>query len=100
MEKLSIVGRNSGQMTEANQKMDEDHYLCPLLTQLDDLAKKILEVEILCIKNYRYIPPHERRKSKYNYNRCVDDTLLIIHQKVNEQDEVVEQMKESIEVLN
>ena len=87
-------------MIETNTKMEEDHNLVPLLAKLDDLTKKILEVEILCTKNYRYIPPHERRKSKYNYNRCVDDTLLIIHQKVNEQDEVVEQMKESIEVLN
>lgn len=66
MEKLSIVGRNSGQMTEANQKMDEDHYLCPLLTQLDDLAKKILEVEVSAKENIDTFHPHVRTKPKEN----------------------------------
>uniref|UniRef100_M1DDD5 Integrase core domain containing protein n=1 Tax=Solanum tuberosum TaxID=4113 RepID=M1DDD5_SOLTU len=87
-------------MTEANQKMEEDHYLAPLLTQLDNLSKKIIEIEVQCKRKDRYIPPHERRKSKDNENRCVDDTLLIILQNVNEHDRVLEEMNENVEVLN
>ncbi|WMV29680.1 hypothetical protein MTR67_023065 [Solanum verrucosum] len=80
--------------------MEEDHSLVPLLTQLDDLAKNILEVEVQCKRKDRYIPPHERRKCKDNDSRLVEETLLIILQKINHQEKVLEEMKENVKVLN
>uniref|UniRef100_M1DF61 Uncharacterized protein n=1 Tax=Solanum tuberosum TaxID=4113 RepID=M1DF61_SOLTU len=87
-------------MIETNEEMEEDHSVAPLSTQLDDLAKKILDVDVQCKRRDRYIPHHERRKSKDNESRRVEDTLLIILQKINEQDRVLEEIKENIEVLN
>lgn len=41
-----MIGRKIFQMIEANQWMEEDHYLNQLLAQLDDLTQKILEVDV------------------------------------------------------
>lgn len=87
-------------MTEPNLEVEEDYYLVPLLARLEDLTKKILEVEVQCKRNDRYIPPQERRQSKDNDSKCINDTLLIILLKVNKHDKVLEELKENVEVLN
>lgn len=76
--------------------MEEDHYLNQLLAQLDDLTQKILEVDVQCKRNDCDIPPHKSRESKDNESRRVEDTLLIFHQKVNNHDRVMEEMKENV----
>ncbi|KAG5605952.1 hypothetical protein H5410_027444, partial [Solanum commersonii] len=46
------------------------------------------------------MPPHERERSTSNENKRIEDMLLIILQKLHEQDRMLEEMKESVEVLN
>lgn len=87
-------------MTEPNQEIKEAHYLAPLLAQLDYLTKKIEQVhEVQCKRKDRYILHHERRKPKENKNKCVEYTLLIILQKDNEHDRVLEDLKENVTML-
>ena len=69
-------------MAETNQKVERDFMLAALITQLDYLTKKIMEIEVQCKR--KYIPPHERRRPKDDEGRRVKGMLSIILQKVNE----------------
>uniref|UniRef100_M1DRC3 Uncharacterized protein n=1 Tax=Solanum tuberosum TaxID=4113 RepID=M1DRC3_SOLTU len=62
----AIVAQLLDFMTKTNKEKEKDHNLAKMLTQLDLLAKKIMEFEVLYKKKDRYIPPHERRMPK-NY---------------------------------
>ncbi|WMV29661.1 hypothetical protein MTR67_023046 [Solanum verrucosum] len=51
-------------MAEKNQEVEKDFMIAALMTQMDELAKKVRELDFLSIKENRYVPPHERIKSK------------------------------------
>uniref|UniRef100_M1DTE5 Uncharacterized protein n=1 Tax=Solanum tuberosum TaxID=4113 RepID=M1DTE5_SOLTU len=87
-------------VANTNKETKKDQHLVILLGQMDTLAQKIEELEVLSKKKGRYIPPHKRRKSTDNESRRIEDTILIILQKLNEQDRVLEEMRENVEVLN
>uniref|UniRef100_M1DC34 Uncharacterized protein n=1 Tax=Solanum tuberosum TaxID=4113 RepID=M1DC34_SOLTU len=70
-------------MAEANQEVEKDFILAALMTQMDELAKKIVEIEVQCKRKDKYIPPHERRKPKDNEGKCVEGMLLIILDKIH-----------------
>jgi len=86
-------------MAEVNQEVEKDFMLAALMTQMDELAKKIVEIEVQCKRKDIYVPPHERRKPKDNEGKRVEGMLSIILHKVNEHDRVLEEMKENIEVM-
>jgi len=74
--------------------------LATLLPQLDVLAKKIKEFELLYKKKYRYIPPHERRKPKDYEGGQVEAILSPILHKVEDHDIVLKEMSENVSMLN
>jgi len=73
--------------------------LAALMTQMDELTKKIAEIEVQCKRKDRYVPPHERGNPKVNEGKCVEGILSIIFNKVSEHDRVLEEMNENIEVM-
>jgi len=80
-------------VAETNQEVERDFMLASLITQQDDLAKKIVEIEVQCKRKYKYIPPHERKRPKDDEGRRVKGMLSIILPKVNEHDRVLEEIK-------
>uniref|UniRef100_M1BJ02 Retrotransposon gag protein n=1 Tax=Solanum tuberosum TaxID=4113 RepID=M1BJ02_SOLTU len=65
-------------MAEANQEVEKDFMLAALMTQMDELAKNIVEIEVECKRKDRYVPPHERRKPKNNEGKRVEGMLSVI----------------------
>uniref|UniRef100_M1DSG8 Uncharacterized protein n=1 Tax=Solanum tuberosum TaxID=4113 RepID=M1DSG8_SOLTU len=96
---LSIAEGNSGHSAEMNQEVERDFKLTTIVTQLNELATKISEVENQCRSQGRYIPPDERERSMSNENKRIKDKILIILPKLHEQDRMLEVMRESIELL-
>uniref|UniRef100_M1E074 Integrase core domain containing protein n=1 Tax=Solanum tuberosum TaxID=4113 RepID=M1E074_SOLTU len=74
----AIAAHMFDHMAEANQEVEKDFMLAALLTQMDELAKKIVEIEVQCKKKDMYVPPHERRKPKENEGKRVEGMLSII----------------------
>uniref|UniRef100_M0ZTA7 Putative plant transposon protein domain-containing protein n=1 Tax=Solanum tuberosum TaxID=4113 RepID=M0ZTA7_SOLTU len=71
-------------MAEANQEVAKDFMLAVLMTQMDELAKKIVEIKVQCKQKGRHVPPHERRKPKDNEGKRVEGILSIILNKLLE----------------
>uniref|UniRef100_M1DT68 Integrase core domain containing protein n=1 Tax=Solanum tuberosum TaxID=4113 RepID=M1DT68_SOLTU len=97
---LSIARGNSDNSAKTSQEVERDFKLTALVTQMNELSTKISEVDNQCKSQGRNIPPHERKKSIDKENNRVEDTLQIILQKITEQDQMLEEMKENIEELN
>ena len=93
---LRMADERGVRLTLANQEVEGDFMLTVLATQLNDLATKTSEVEVQCNNKGRYIPPHKRERSMSNENKHIEDTLLIILQKIHEQDKVLEKIRESV----
>jgi len=87
-------------MAEENQEVQKDFMMATLMTQIDELATKIVEIEVQCKRKDRYIPLHERRKPKDNAGKYVEGMLSIILNKVSEHDRVLEEVKENFKLMN
>uniref|UniRef100_M1DZW1 Uncharacterized protein n=1 Tax=Solanum tuberosum TaxID=4113 RepID=M1DZW1_SOLTU len=92
-----IVARVLNQMAETNQDVEKDFMLASLMTQMDELDKKMKKIEVQCKRKATYIPPHERRSPKDNEVKHLEGILSIIPYNVTEQDRELEEMKENIE---
>uniref|UniRef100_M1DVW0 Retrotransposon gag protein n=1 Tax=Solanum tuberosum TaxID=4113 RepID=M1DVW0_SOLTU len=81
------------------EEQEKGFMLAALMTQMDELAKKIVEIEVQCKRKDKYIPPHERRRPTDNEGKRVEGMCSIILHKVNEHDRLLEEMKENIKVM-
>uniref|UniRef100_M1DQC4 Uncharacterized protein n=1 Tax=Solanum tuberosum TaxID=4113 RepID=M1DQC4_SOLTU len=84
-------------MAETNQEVEKDFMLAALMTQMDELAKNLVKIEIQCKRKDKYIPPHERRSLKDNEVKHLEGMLSIILHKVTEQYREMKEMKEDVE---
>uniref|UniRef100_M1DXQ5 Uncharacterized protein n=1 Tax=Solanum tuberosum TaxID=4113 RepID=M1DXQ5_SOLTU len=51
-------------MAKTIKKKEKDQGMATLLEQLDDLAQKVNDLELLSKGKNNYIPPHKRRRTK------------------------------------
>jgi len=65
-------------MAKTNNESQKNKILATLLTQLDLVAKQLMELEVPYKKKYQYIPPHECRKSKEHKSGWVAEILSVI----------------------
>uniref|UniRef100_M1DUV5 Integrase core domain containing protein n=1 Tax=Solanum tuberosum TaxID=4113 RepID=M1DUV5_SOLTU len=79
------------------QEVEKDFMLAALMTQMDDLSKKMVKIEVQCKRKDKYFPPHERRSLKDNGVKNLEGILSTILHKVTEQDIELKEVKENIE---
>lgn len=48
-----------GDIAKMNLKVEQDFTFSTLITQMDEIAKRITKVKVQCKIKYKYIPPHE-----------------------------------------
>ena len=77
-----------------------DFNLVMLLTQLDELTKKIEDLEVQCNKKERYVPSHERKRIKNKEDGQNKEMLTLLLQKSNQQHRVLKELKENVSLLN
>uniref|UniRef100_M1DVG1 Uncharacterized protein n=1 Tax=Solanum tuberosum TaxID=4113 RepID=M1DVG1_SOLTU len=96
-----IAAKLLDNLNKPNQEIERrDFSLAVLLTQLDELTRKIVDLEVQCNKKGCYIPPHERRKLKNNEDGQINKMLRLLLQKANEQPRVLAELSENILMLN
>uniref|UniRef100_M1DT02 Putative plant transposon protein domain-containing protein n=1 Tax=Solanum tuberosum TaxID=4113 RepID=M1DT02_SOLTU len=96
----AIAAQLLDHLAKTNKETEKDQILATLLTQLDLVAKKILELEAPDNKNDRYIPLHKRINPKVYEGGQIEDILSLILHKVEEHDKLLNEIKENVSLLN
>uniref|UniRef100_M1DMT2 Uncharacterized protein n=1 Tax=Solanum tuberosum TaxID=4113 RepID=M1DMT2_SOLTU len=87
-------------MAKTIKKKEKDQGMGILLEQLDDLAQKVNELEVLSKGKDKYIPPYKRRKTNKKEEEKIEEVLLLILHKVDKHDRVLEEIRENVMILN
>uniref|UniRef100_M1DX33 Integrase core domain containing protein n=1 Tax=Solanum tuberosum TaxID=4113 RepID=M1DX33_SOLTU len=87
-------------LANTNKDTEKDQQLIALLGQMDNLTQKVEELEMMSKEKSKCIIPIEQGRLMDIENRHIQDMLLTILQKLNEQDRVLEEIKENVAVLN
>ncbi|XP_049397322.1 uncharacterized protein LOC125861479 [Solanum stenotomum] len=87
-------------MDKTNKDTDKDQILATLLTQLDLVAKNIIELEAPEKKKDRFIPPHECINPKVYEGGQIEEIVLLILHKVEKHDKVLNEIKKNVSLLN
>uniref|UniRef100_M1DBW0 Uncharacterized protein n=1 Tax=Solanum tuberosum TaxID=4113 RepID=M1DBW0_SOLTU len=84
-------------MTKMNQEAEKNFMMTTLMTQMDELAKKMVKIETQCKRKDTYFPPQERRNLEDNEVKRIEGILSTIRHKATKQDRELEELKEDIE---
>uniref|UniRef100_M1DRI8 Uncharacterized protein n=1 Tax=Solanum tuberosum TaxID=4113 RepID=M1DRI8_SOLTU len=87
-------------MAKTIKKKVKDQGMATLLEQLDDLAQKVNDLEVLSKEKYKYIPPHKRRTTKKKEGEKIEEVLLLNLYNVDKHDKVLEEVRENVVMLN
>uniref|UniRef100_M1DHL6 Uncharacterized protein n=1 Tax=Solanum tuberosum TaxID=4113 RepID=M1DHL6_SOLTU len=87
-------------MAKTIKKKEKDQGMATLLEQLDDLAQKVNDLEVLSKGKYKYIPPHKHQKTKEKQGYKIEEVLLLILHKVDKHDRLLEEIRENVMMLN
>uniref|UniRef100_M1DZP3 Uncharacterized protein n=1 Tax=Solanum tuberosum TaxID=4113 RepID=M1DZP3_SOLTU len=87
-------------MAKTNKENEKNQILATLLTQLDFVAKQIMELDVPYKNKDRYIYPYEGKNPKEYEGGQVEETLSLILHRVKEQDKVLNEIKKILLLLN
>uniref|UniRef100_M1DCZ7 Uncharacterized protein n=1 Tax=Solanum tuberosum TaxID=4113 RepID=M1DCZ7_SOLTU len=87
-------------VAKTNKDTEKDQHLIILLGQMNNLTQKIEELEVMSKEKSKCRLPTEQGRSMDIENKHIEDMLLTILQKLNEQDRVLEKIRENVEALN
>uniref|UniRef100_M1DKH5 Putative plant transposon protein domain-containing protein n=1 Tax=Solanum tuberosum TaxID=4113 RepID=M1DKH5_SOLTU len=85
---------------KTNKDGEKDHQLTILLGQMNSLTQKVEELELMSKGKSKHPSFMDQGRCIDIENRCINDTLLTILQKLNEHDKVLEEIRENVETLN
>jgi len=71
-----------------------------LLGQMNCLTQKFEELEVMSKGKRKHPSSMDQERCRDIKNRRINDTFLTILQKLNEQDKVLEEIRENVEILN
>uniref|UniRef100_M1DE48 Uncharacterized protein n=1 Tax=Solanum tuberosum TaxID=4113 RepID=M1DE48_SOLTU len=83
-----------------NKYTEKDRNLATLLTQLDLVTKKIMELEASNKNKDRYIPSQEHMKPNVNEGGQIAEMLSLILHKVESHNKVLNEIKENVSMMN
>uniref|UniRef100_M1DU97 Uncharacterized protein n=1 Tax=Solanum tuberosum TaxID=4113 RepID=M1DU97_SOLTU len=87
-------------VAKTNNDTEKNHQLIILLGHMNNLTQKVEELEVMSKQKSKCRPPIEKGRSMDIENKHIKDILLTILQQLNEQDRVLEKIRENVEVLN
>ena len=85
---------------KTNKDGEKDQQLTILLGQMNSLTQKIEELELISKGKSKSPSSTDQGRCMDIENRRINDKLLTILQKLNEQDKVLEEIRENVEMLN
>uniref|UniRef100_M1E1B0 Integrase core domain containing protein n=1 Tax=Solanum tuberosum TaxID=4113 RepID=M1E1B0_SOLTU len=95
-----VVAKRLDGMVDANKETKKRQEWDALLAQLDFLSKRVMELEAHAFKKDKHFSLLESTKGKKKKGVQDDKFLSLIQQKVEEQDKMLNEMKENIDMLN
>ncbi|XP_049397330.1 uncharacterized protein LOC125861486 [Solanum stenotomum] len=87
-------------VAKTNKDTEKDQHLIIFLGQMNNLPQKIEELEVMSKEKSQCRLPNEQGRSMDIENKHIEDMLLTNLQKLNEQDRVLEKIRENVDALN
>uniref|UniRef100_M1DA50 Retrotransposon gag protein n=1 Tax=Solanum tuberosum TaxID=4113 RepID=M1DA50_SOLTU len=86
--------------SKTNKDGEKDQQLTILLGQMNSLTQKVEELDLISKGKSKHPSSTDQGRCMDIENRRINDTLLTILQKLNEQDKVLEEIRENVKIQN